>query len=126
MTDRITLSLLAAVLLAACSSLSAANDEDVTALIAEPTESSRAALRQAVKTAFNGMDIMLADDALTRTSLLTIERRPIFDKQGNRIMGRDLSRPHIFRLVKSGDDCVLVRVPDDRRWVLADTRCVAE
>ncbi len=124
MSVRTALSLVAAALLSACAALPVARD--IPALITGPTEESRAALRQAVSEAFNGIKVTLADDALTKSSLLTIERRPIRDVRGRLLMGRELGMPHQFRLIKNGSRCALVRLSNDRRWVLAGTRCVPE
>lgn len=120
----LTTALAAAVLLAACSTLSVPHD--IPALVSSPTEKSRTELRQAVSRALNGIKITVADDALTKTSLLTIERSPIRDVQGRRIMGREPGKPHQFRLVKNGSDCVLVKSRDNSRWVLAEATCIAE
>ncbi len=125
MSVRTALSLVAAALLSACAAPPVVT-RDIPALITGPTEESRAALRQAVSEAFNGIKVTLADDALTKSSLLTIERNPIRDVQGRRLMGRELGMPHKFRLIKNGSRCALVRLSDDRRWVLAGTRCVPE
>ena len=124
MKTQTALSLIAVLLLSACNTPSA--PQDVPALIVDPTENSRAELRLVVSRALNGIEVTLADDALTQTSLLTVERRPIRDLQGRLLEGRKLGMPHRFRLVKNGSDCVLVEIPDARRWVLGQTSCIAE
>ena len=121
---RTALSLVAALLMSACSIRSASHD--IPALITGPTENSRAELLRVVSRALNGVKVTLADDALTQSSLLTIERSPIRDVQGRQLNGRKLGRPDQFRLIKIGPACVLVKLPDDGRWVLAETSCIAE
>jgi hypothetical protein len=111
----------ALVLPAACGTLSA---QEQPAVIAAPTAQSRAELARAITAAFNGQPVALADDALTRDSTLTIERRTPPGPQGRAATGRTLEAPEQFKLVLRGSSCVLVRVMDGREWPLAETRCV--
>ena len=106
-----------ALLLAACVGAERA------ARIVAPTAASRAALQAAVSQALGGAEVTLADDALTHDSRLTIEHVIRRDAAGNRRVGRDLSAPVVFELVKRGRQCVLVRPSDGARWVLDATRC---
>jgi hypothetical protein len=108
---------------AACGTLVA--QEDQPALIAAPTEQSRAELRRVVSEAMNGLPVTLADDALTRDSTLTIERRTPPGEQGRAATGRTLDPPEQFRLVLRGGSCVLVRAADGREWPLDEAQCVA-
>jgi hypothetical protein len=105
----------------ACSTLSAAEQP---ALIAQPSPQSRAELLAAVTAAFNGQPIVLADDALTRESLLIIERREPRDAEGRPVGGRTLATPEQFDLVLRDSQCELVRRSDGRRWLLTRTICV--
>ena len=100
--------------------------QDRPARIVDPTDASRAALQQAVATALHRTDVTLADDALTTSSLLTIEPTIHRDAQGNRVMGRDLGTPIQFRLVKHGLQCFLVLQSSGRKWPLANTTCKDE
>lgn len=115
--------LLAAALLvpAACGTLSA---QEQPAVIAAPTAQSRAELARIVSAAFNGRPVALADDALTRDSTLTIERRTPAGPQGRAATGRTLEAPEQLKLMLRGTRCVLVRVSDGREWQLDETRCV--
>jgi hypothetical protein len=97
-------------LLSACASA----QPDVAAVIDKPTKESRAELAQAVSSALNGAPVRLADDALTRDSLLILEKRPT---------GRDLDKPERFRLVKAGKECALVHERTGTRMPLASTTC---
>jgi hypothetical protein len=111
----------ALVLPAACGTLSA---QEQAAVIGAPTAQSRAELARAITAAFNGQPVALADDALTRDSTLTIERRTPPGPQGRAATGRTLEAPQQFKLVLRGTRCVLVRVTDGREWLLAETGCV--
>jgi hypothetical protein len=99
--------------------------EEVPALIDHPTSESRAELAKVVSTALNGAPITLADDALTRDSVLIIERVQRRDAQGLPLNGRELERPEQFRLLKSGRRCVLVHERTGKRWPLRSTTCRA-
>ncbi|ABS27177.1 conserved hypothetical protein [Anaeromyxobacter sp. Fw109-5] len=98
---------------------------DVPAVIVEPTDASRAALAAAVSAALHGMQVMLADDALTRSSTLVVERARLRDASGLPVAGRELTPPERFHLVKRGGACVLLHEPTGRAAVLESTRCAA-
>lgn len=116
-------------LLAATSGLIAcqtvATNYDKPARIADPTAGSRAALQQAVNAALN-TEVTLADDALTGSSVLTIERSVPRSMEGAPSQGRNMEMPFQFRLVVNGDNCVLIDQRDQSRHVLRDTSCIAE
>ena len=77
--------------------------------------------------ALNGVKVTLSDYALTNSSELIIERMLRRDPGGNPIDGRGLGeKPERFRLVKSGDACVLIYDRTGRRTRLADTECAPE
>ncbi len=120
-TAAITFALVA---LSACKT--ATTQEDVPALIAEPTPESRAELMRVVSKALNGALVTLADDALTQNSQLIIERNEPRDSQGRPLSGRDLGKPDHFQLVKAGSECVLIHHANDKRYVLTDTTCAPE
>ena len=105
---------------AACGTLSA---QEQPAVIATPTAESRAELARVITAAFNGQPVALADDALTRESTLTVERRTPPGPQGRAATGRTLEMPAQFKLVLRGTRCVLVQVADGREWPLDQTRC---
>ena len=93
-------------------------------MIATPTDVSRAELRDVVAAAFNGRSVTLADDALTRDSVLIVERREARDPEGRPLDGRARDLPERFRLVLRGSTCELVRESDGQRWPLRRTDCV--
>ena len=124
MRTQATFIIAAALLAPACNTLSAAGD--VPAVISEPSSQSRAELFQVVSSALNGVPIILADDALTHSSLLTIERNPPRDLQGRPLTGRKLGRPEQFRLVINGSDCIVVHETDGKRYELSETSCRPE
>jgi len=112
---------LLAQLLGACTSTSA--QPDVPAIVVKPTPASRAELAHVVSSDLNGAPVTLADDALTRDSLLIIERAHPRDASGVPLSGRDFGRPEHFRLVKAGELCALVHERTGKRTTLASTTC---
>ena len=113
----------AAAALGGCQTMAA--DEERPARVVDADEASRAALQAALKDAL-GRDVLLADTAFTDSSRLVIEVSPPATMENPVPAGLELRDPLQFRLVKSGDDCILVSLQDDSRRVLADTRCEAE
>jgi hypothetical protein len=105
----------------ACTTLAAAEQP---ALIERPTQQSKAELLRVLADAFNGRPVTIADDALTRDSVLVIERREQRGLEGNPAGGRVLETPEQFRLVLRDAHCELVRSSDQRRWTLKETTCV--
>jgi hypothetical protein len=101
-------------------------DADVPAVILDADDASRKALRAALAEAFGGRDVVIADDALTDSSVLAIERGPHRTINNPTPDGRIITEPFRFRLVKRGDDCILIDPRDESRRVLADTRCAPE
>ena len=100
--------------------------EDMPAVIADPTPQSHAELLQVLTKALNGAPVTIADDALTQNSVLIIERQSPRDLENRPLKGRDLGRPKPFQLVLNEGICVLVDQSDGKRWVLPETSCVPE
>ena len=98
--------------------------QEQAAVIAAPTADSRAELARVVSAAMNGQPVTLADDALTRDSVIAIERRTPPGPQGRAATGRTLEAPEQLKLVLRGERCVLVRAADGREWHLDQARCV--
>lgn len=111
------------IMLTGCQTVNA--DYDQPARIVNPDADSRAALQATVNEAF-GREVLLADDALTDSSMLVIERWMPGTIEDPVPQGRILEKPVQFQLVRNGDDCVLVRKSDGARYVLSDTDCEAE
>ena len=111
------------IVLAGCQTVS--KTDDVPAIVTNPTAASRAAVQRAVKD-FLTIEVTIADDALTSSSLLIIERNPPRGMQNQVATGRNMDPAIQFRLVLNGTDCILVDTRDDSRRVLEDTACAAE
>jgi len=120
------LSLFACVALSSAACKMNAMHEDRPARIVDPTAEGRAELRQAVSEMLSGAEVMLADDALTESSVLVVERSRIRSIDNPPLSGRDLGRPERFQLVTTGRQCVLIRESNQARHQLLETECVAE
>lgn len=107
----------------ACKNVAPTTDQ--AAVIVNPDAASRAALQAAVNTALQ-TEVALADDALSTSSLLVIERRIPTTVDGSPAGGRTMQPPIQFQLVLNGSDCVLIDQRNDARTVLANTECAAE
>jgi hypothetical protein len=118
-----TLIIVGLVALTACQTMATGNDAP--ARITSPNAASRAALQQAVNDALD-TEVTLADDALTGSSILIIQRNPPQSAQGRIATGRNMDTPIQFRLVLNGSECILIDTRDESRHVLENTTCVAE
>lgn len=118
------LALSVSLLLPGCN-LNAVHDERP-AIIVASGEESRSELKRAVSELLNGVEVMLADDALTESSVLVVERNRVRTLEGAPLSGRDLGRPERFRLVTTGTRCVLVHENSEARYELTETDCAPE
>lgn len=100
-------------------------DNDRPARIVDPDDESRGALQAVVNGAL-GTEVLLADDALTESSVLTIERWPAGTMDNPVPQGRILEKPIQFQLVRNDGVCYLVKKSDGSRYLLRDVRCEAE
>jgi len=112
-----------ALAMAACRT--APTEQDRAARIVDPDDASRAALQRALEAALH-TKVTLADDALTETSVLIIERSPPPNMRTPPAQGRTMEPPIQFRLVIHGEDCVLIDQRDRSRYKLENTRCEPE
>ena len=112
-----------ALVLAAC----AANTEtyDQPARIVDPDSASRAGLQTALIEAL-GVPVTVSDMALTDNSLLVIENQPPVTMENPVPAGRVMELPMQFRLVRNGDNCILINQQDRKRYAVANTTCEPE
>lgn len=124
MTRATTLVLAALAALAGCRSLAA---DDVPAVLVAPNVAVRAELVEALRAALGQAPVALASDALTRSSVLTIDRAPAGRPPNPDASGRRLEiEAQRFQLVVAGGACVLVRPADGWRRALPTARCRPE
>lgn len=111
------------VVLAACAASSETYDQP--ARIVNPDAASRAGLQSALIEAL-GVPVTVSDTALTDSSLLVIENQPPPTMENPVPIGRATELPFQFRLVRNGENCILVNQQDRKRYVLQNTTCVPE
>jgi hypothetical protein len=99
---------------------------EVPARIVNPTDASRAELERVVSDMLFGADVTLADDALTESSVLILERGRVQSMTNPPLSGREMREPERFQLVTDGERCFLIHGEDRARYELRDTECVAE
>ena len=120
--QRALAAILALVMAAGCRHLAA--DAEQPAVLVDPTDAVRAELRAALTAALGQAPVAIADDALTQTNVLIIERAPVRDLEGRPLDGRVLDPTvHRFELVMVSGECLLVRPSDAWRMRLASAQC---
>jgi hypothetical protein len=100
-------------------------EHEVPARIINPDDASRAALQETVNKIM-GSNVTIANNALTTSSYLTIENRPQPTMENPVPMGRDYQRPVTLRLVMDDTECVLIDERNGARYLLRNTRCIAD
>ncbi|GAA5175478.1 hypothetical protein GCM10025771_07720 [Niveibacterium umoris] len=108
-------------LVAACQATPFAVEQD--ALLDAPDAATRQAIQRAASDLFDGAALLLADDAFTRDSSVSIAQRERRGPDGLRIESRDLAVPHVLTLRTGRDGCVLWRPDSGRRATLPGVRC---
>ena len=121
---RIRLFFVIPVLAGACSTTVV--QADGPALLTNPGPETLREIEQTVSGALDGAPITLAEDVLTKNSVLVIERGLQRGIGRPPVLGRDLGQPYRFQLVIEGSQCMLVDEQNGRRWPLAGVECVLE
>jgi hypothetical protein len=70
--------------------------------------------------------ILLAENAFTKHSELTIERLPHKSKDGQLIMGRSIELPYALQLIMKDGKCFLKEKSSGKMLALATSHCVIE
>jgi len=112
-------------LVAVLASSAWSNPKDVPAVIANPSPESAKELNRVIHKALPGLAVTLADDALTKSSLLSLEHALHRDPMGQTLNGRDLSRPETFELFKRDSRCILKQLRTRRSFELHHIQCTA-
>jgi len=111
------------IVIAGCQTVGIGSGEP--ARIINADDASRATLQETVNRVF-GTDVTIADNALTNSSVLIIERGPQPSMENPTPIGRNMEMPVQLRLVIDETDCVLVDTRDGARYTLASTTCEVE
>lgn len=76
-----------------------------------------------VSEALNGRTVQLASTVLQETSRLIMDPKRFMGPDGTPVMGRDLSRPDIFTLLKSSQGCAIRHEETGEIYRLEDITC---
>jgi hypothetical protein len=98
----------------------------VPALITNPGLETRQELEETISAAMNGAQITLAEDALTVSSVLVIERGMQRGINRPPELGRDMGQPYRFQLFITGTQCVLVDEQSGQHMPLKTVECVEQ
>ena len=109
-----------AITMAGCQTLA----PDTPARIVAADATSRAELQEIVNAAL-GTNVMLADDALTKSNVLLIELTPPRTISSQHPQGRIMEQPMRFQLVTNHDRCYLIDERNQKRHELTRTTCTA-
>ena len=94
------------------------------ALLINPSEEARAELQRVISAALHGAPVRLAGDALTRDSVVTIDRVEPRTPDGTPFDGRQVGqRSQHFRLVRDGAHCFLIQQETGKHWSLHRVTC---
>jgi hypothetical protein len=96
------------------------------ALLVQPSDASQQELRATVARMMGVASVSLAKDVFLATSLMVIEKNRPRGADGIQLSGRDFDKPEQFRLLKSGNQCVLVKLSTGAHEVLQKSQCEAE
>jgi hypothetical protein len=110
-------------MMTACASAPAHGER--AAVMIEPSAASRAELLKTVRAALNNAPLILADDALSKDSVLSIEPQQRLDPNGLLANGRELGRPERFLLSTDGKRCLLTHERTRQQWLLVHAQCKA-
>lgn len=119
---RLALPVLALGLLA-CAGTEVAKEEP--ARLLDPSAEARAELRSVVAAAVGQADILLAEDALTTTDVLSLEPAARAARPELRLPPEAETGTLHFRLLLQEGRCVLLAPDSGRRWTLQKARCEA-
>lgn len=106
--------------LAACAAPQA--QDNVPAVLVDPSAAVRAELLDAIRESLQGADVTLGSTAFVDASTVLVERNAV----ARQLDGRDRGRPESFRLQLRQGRCVLLHARDPEPRVLALARCKPE
>lgn len=108
-------------LLAACAG--AQQESTTPAVLTATSPEVRVELAEAIAEMLGGNPVPIADDALTQSPVLVLDRAPRAGPDGLLANGREMGRPDFLRLLRVGARCVLADDRSGRRRVLQRAQC---
>jgi len=112
-----------------CTQLSqqqATASEALPAIITSPSVEATAELQTVIAKLLAQSKVLLASDAFSQSSLLTLERAAHKSADGQLIMGRTTEQPWQLQLVKKADSCFVKEVASEMLVPLEMLKCRLE
>jgi hypothetical protein len=95
------------------------------ALLPVESEQARAEIIALVSQSLGGKNIPIAKDVFQTSSRLLLGRAAVISPAGVNVYPADKVPPLVFKLVKQGEHCLLLRTDIEQTWQLMTTRCFA-
>ncbi|MFZ6862443.1 hypothetical protein ACO0K7_07385 [Undibacterium sp. Ji67W] len=108
--------------LTACQS-SGAMPEERPALLSNAGQPVLQELQEVAARVSGFSEVLLSGTDWTQDSDVVLERRHQRSPQGDLIQGRDIEKPHRLRLLKRGDECLLIDLGTGRSETLHQVLC---
>lgn len=96
------------------------------ALLSNSSTESIAELQVAIASLLKVEEVLIADDAFTQSSRLSLSRAPHTDPNGQLIMGRNFEMPDMIQLLVQGEQCFVYHEESDQHRSLALSKCIPE
>lgn len=107
--------------LMACHSLS--NDIEKEALLNKSTVETTQEMTVFVTQVTQSNKVLIGKEELLNSSFLLIERVRLKDQHGLVMQGMETEEPHVFKLIKKNETCVLVHLKTNQRLLLTTRDC---
>lgn len=99
--------------------------KDLDALLVNPNAEVQAELASAISSMLNNDKILIKAEDFAKSSTVALERVILKDADGLRLQGMELEMPSVFKLIKRGDDCLLIRLKSDQERLIKTAQCKA-
>lgn len=98
-------------------------NEALPAIITSPSNETTTELQTVVASLLSQNKVLLASDAFSQSSFLTLERAAHKSANGQLIMGRTAEKPWQLQLVKKADTCYIKEVASEKLLPLKMSQC---
>jgi len=97
--------------------------EALPAIITSPSNETTAELQKVIASLLAQNKVLLASDAFSQSSFLTLERAAHKSADGQLIMGRTIEKPWQLQLIKLADTCYIKEVISEKLLPLKTSQC---
>ena len=98
-------------------------NEALPAIITSPSNETTAELQKVIANLLAQNKVLVANDAFSQSSFLTLERAAHKSANGQLIMGRTAEQPWQLQLVKQADTCYVKEVISEKLLPLKTSQC---